>query len=96
MYGTASLPQGGEYDPELGFMDPFHHHTPSTGTSVLSSIPRPEEDIDEDEDSELTDSYDRGYSMGPILQAMLGEWERGDEVLKTDKKRLSRTSEGEP
>ena len=55
-------------------MDPFH---PSTDTSVLSSFPM------DDSNSESN----RGYSMGPVLRALLEEWDKGDELLTKNKKK---------
>ncbi len=53
-----------------------------------------EEDIDEEDeeefgtDSELSDRdyHDRQYSMGPILRAMVSEWDKGDELLVSESK----------
>ena len=59
---------------EPGFGDPFGR-SPSTGTSVLTGHP-------EDSDQEGSHSY----AMGPVLKAMMQEWEMGDEVLNKEKK----------
>ena len=56
-------------------VDPFH---PSTETSVLSSLPL------EDSNSE---GSSLGYSMGPVLKAMLEEWDNGEELLTKNKKK---------
>ena len=66
--------------------------TPSTGTSVLSSTSLPVRegpadlvlgDSDEDSLSDVNqEEYGRDYSMGPILAAMLDEWDKGDKLLK--------------
>lgn len=52
-----------------------------------------EDDIEEEDeeafrtDSELSEDYhhQRSYAMGPILQAMVSEWNKGDELIKSDK-----------
>ena len=64
-------------------MDPFD---PSTDTSVLSSLPL--------EDTNSDSSH--GYTMGPVLRAMLEEWDKGDELLiKNKKKRKKKDKEKE-
>ena len=60
---------------------------PSTDTSVLSSLPM------EDTNSDSS----RGYMMGPVLKAMLEEWDKGDEMLvKSKKKKRRKTKEKQP
>ena len=84
--------QDADYDPELGYAAPFHP-SPSTGTSVLSSSSLPPREgpadlqlDDSDEDDSLSDvnqeECGRDYTMGPILVAMLEEWNKGDKVLE--------------
>jgi len=66
--------------------DPFS--LPDTETSALSSGSG-------DYNSELPrTSYEdlTGYRMGPVLQAMMEEWQRGDEVLSKKKKRKASRS----
>ena len=59
---------------------------PSTDTSVLSSFPM------EDTNSDTS----RGYMMGPVLKAMLEEWDKGDEMLVKSKKKRRKTKEKQP
>ncbi len=60
---------------------------PSTDTSVLSSLPM--------EDTNSDSSH--GYMMGPVLKAMLEEWDKGDEMLvKSKKKKRRKTKEKQP
>ena len=54
-----------------------------TGTSALPSI-----DIDS---HSATSSHD--YTMGPILRAMLEEWDMGDELLSKKKKKKHRSKQ---
>lgn len=72
--------QGGDYDAEPGYPDPFKQ-TPSTGTSLLSSMRLPLGD--EPEEESLAESSQE-YRMGPVLRAMLEEFDKGDELLKKD------------
>jgi len=72
--------QGGDYDAEPGYPDPFKQ-TPSTGTSLLSSMRLPLGD--ELEEESLAESSQE-YRMGPVLRAMLEEFGKGDELLKKD------------
>ena len=58
--------------------------TPSTGTSVLSN---PALGVDEEFEDDDTDHQ---YTMGPVLRAMLDEWDRGEELLKKQKHKKSR------
>lgn len=59
---------------------------PSTDTSVLSSLP-----LEEGTNSDSS----RGYMMGPILKAMLEEWDKGDELLIKSKKKRRKAKEKE-
>lgn len=64
--------------------DPFGYQ--ETDTSVLSSLQTPH-DLDDS-----LNSFGEEYTMGPILKAMLEEWERGDELLvkKKRQRKISR------
>lgn len=55
-------------------VDPFQQ---STETSALSSLPM--------EDSNSDSIHD--YSMGPVLKAMLEQWDKGEELLTKKKKK---------
>ncbi len=62
--------------------DPFG---PSTDTSVLSSLP-----LDDGSDS------NRSYTMGPVLRAMLEEWDKGDELLSKNRKKKKKAKNKVP
>ncbi len=59
----------------------------STDTSALSSLPL------EDNGS---DSSSHGYAMGPVLRAMLEEWDKGDELLDKNNKKKKKTKDKKP
>lgn len=64
-------------------VDPFN---PSTDTSVLSSLPL----------ADSNSASEQGYSMGPVLKALLEEWEKGDELLtENSKKKMKRKAKDE-
>ncbi len=67
--------------------DPFG--LPDTETSALSSGSPDYNDMCHTSGENLTD-----YSMGPVLQAMMEEWQKGDEILakKKKKRKISRSS----
>lgn len=69
----------------IGQEDPYDDNDfgPSTGTSALPSI-----DLG---DSMSTSSH--GYRMGNILEAMLNEWEMGDQLLAKMKKKKHRSKQ---
>lgn len=56
-----------------------------TDTSLLSSLHSPEDSLNSNGENPTE------YSMGPVLRAMLDEWDKGDELL-SKKKRKRKTS----
>ena len=67
--------------------DPFNIQ--DTETSALSSTSGDYNDLAQTSSENLPN-----YNMGPVLQAMLGEWQKGDAILskKKKKRKVSRSS----
>jgi hypothetical protein len=70
------------YNADMGTPEPLL----STATSFLSSLPNIPPSYQEPEEDEEEEDV-RTYTMGPVLKAMLEEFERGDSVLKKEKKK---------
>lgn len=65
-----------------------NHFNQETETSALSSF-------FDDSLPSCSESALAEYTMGPVLRAMLGEWEKGDEIL-SKKKRKRKISQEQP